>query len=94
MHNYVYRALQIIFAVSFVAIAVTGVVISLPKYRQTRNLEAMKAKILRQIEDKRAEIQEIKAKQHRFGTDREFVESLARQNRRVFPGELVFVFDD
>lgn len=46
------------------------------------------------IEDKQREIALIKAKQRRFNTDREFVESLARQNRRVFPGELVFVFDD
>lgn len=94
MHNYIYRAMQVLFALAFVAIAVTGVVISLPKYRQTQNLAAKKAKIAKQIEEKRAEIQEIKAKQNRFNTDREFVESLARQNRRVFPGELVFVFDD
>jgi hypothetical protein len=30
--------------------------------------------------------------QRRFRTDADFVESIARQNRRVFPGELVFVF--
>ncbi len=94
MHNYIYRALQGLFILAFIAIAVTGAVISLPKYKQTQDLEAKKAKIARQIEEKRAEIQEIKEKQNRFNTDREFVESLARQNRRVFPGELVFVFDD
>ena len=51
-------------------------------------------RIMRRIDEKRAEIAEIKTKQNRFNTDREFVETLARQNRRVFPGELVFVFDD
>ena len=30
----------------------------------------------------------------RFRTDSEFVENIARQNRRVFPGELVFKFED
>lgn len=94
MHDYALKILQALFVAGFVAIAVTGVVIILPKYRQARDLTTEKNRILKRIEEKRAEIQEIKSKQGRFNTDREFVEALARQNRRVFPGELVFVFDD
>ena len=30
----------------------------------------------------------------RFSSDRGFVEKLARRNHRVYPGELVFIFDD
>jgi ABC-type amino acid transport substrate-binding protein len=49
---------------------------------------------LKQIEEKKAEIAAIREKQRRFNSDREFVEALARQNRRVYPGELVFIFDE
>ena len=31
--------------------------------------------------------------QRRFKTDADFVERIARQNHRVFPGDLVFIFD-
>ena len=37
---------------------------------------------------------ELVEKQRRFQTDREFVESIARQNHRVYPGELVFLFPE
>ena len=80
--------------VAFVTIVAATVVIAYPKYRHARDLMMEKERIMRRIDEKRAEIAEIKTKQNRFNTDREFVETLARQNRRVFPGELVFVFDD
>ena len=57
-------------------------------------IRAEHARFLKQIEEKQAEIAAIREKQRRFNTDREFVEALARQNRRVYPGELVFIFDD
>ena len=85
---------RILFFVFFVSIVVTGVVISRPKYRQAAGLREEHARLLRQIEEKKAEIAAIHDRQRRFNTDREFVETLARQNRRVYPGELVFIFDD
>ena len=88
------RLFQLLFFVAFVSIVVTGVMISYPKYRQAQGLRAERARIERQIAEKQAEIAAIREKQRRFNTDREFVESLARQNRRVYPGELVFIFDE
>ena len=88
------KLFRILFIAMFVAIVVTGVVLSYPKYRQQQGLSAEKERILRRIEDKKAEIADFKEKQRRFNTDREFVENLARRNRRVYPGELVFIFDD
>ena len=88
------RLLQLLFVVVFCCIVVVGVIISFPKYRQAQGLAQEHARILRQIEDKKAEIAAVREKQRRFNTDREFVEALARQNRRVYPGELVFIFDD
>ena len=88
------RIFQLLFFVLFCSIVVTGVMISLPKYRQATGLREEHARILKQIEEKKAEIAAIHDKQRRFNTDREFIETLARQNRRVYPGELVFIFDD
>ena len=94
MRKYLHKVLLGLFVLGFVVIAVIGAAIALPKYRQVCGLAEEKARIQRRIDEKRAEIAAIKAKQRRFNTDREFVETLARQNRRVYPGELVFVFED
>ena len=68
--------------------------ITYPKYRQAAGLEQAKAELDRRINLKNEEIAAVREKQNRFRTDREFVEGLARENRRVFPGELVFVFEN
>ena len=88
------RLFQLLFFAAFVSIVVTGVMISYPKYRQVKGLRAEHARLLKQIEEKQAEIAAIREKQRRFNNDREFIESLARQNRRVYPGERVFIFDE
>jgi len=88
------KLFQGLFFVVFGAIVATGLMITLPKYRQAAGLEQEKAELDRRIELKNQEIASVREKQNRFRTDREFVEGLARENRRVFPGELVFVFDN
>ena len=88
------KIFQLFFIVAFVAVIVTGGVMSYPKYRQAQGLSAERDQIRRRIEDNIREISAIRDKQRRFTTDREFVEALARENRRVFPNELVFVFED
>ena len=85
---------QVFFFASFAAVIVAGVVLSYPKYRQAQGLCRERDQLRRRIEEKSREIAAIRDKQRRFKTDREFVESLARENRRVFPNELVFVFED
>ena len=94
MNKLLQKILHGLFFVGFICIVAAGTMTAYPKYRQANDLNAEKDRILRKIEDKTREIAEIRARQRRFNTDREFVETLARQNRRVFPGELVFVFDD
>ena len=85
---------KMLFIIAFAAVIVGGIVLSYPKYCQAQGLSAQRDQIRRRIEEKTREIAAIKDKQRRFTTDREFVESLARENRRVFPNELVFVFDN
>lgn len=94
MDKYLNKILTWLFVLGFVCIITAGAMVSYPKVVHSKGLAAEHARILKRIEDKTREIAEIRAKQQRFNNDREFVENLARQNRRVFPGELVFVFDD
>jgi hypothetical protein len=94
MKNLFDRLFQGLFVVVFAAIVATGLVITLPKYRQAAGLEKTCADLQRRIDLKKAEIAVVKEKQVRFRTDREFVEGLARENRRAFPGELVFTFEN
>lgn len=75
-------------------IFVGGLLFAWPRYLRGKSLQRQEAELERRIEEKRAEIAKLVECQNRFKTDRDFVEAIARQNRRVFPGELVFVFDE
>jgi len=77
-----------------VVIFIGGLLFAWPTYLRSRSLQKQDAELARRIEEKKAEIAKLVECQKRFQTDRDFVESIARQNRRVFPGELVFVFDE
>jgi len=57
-------------------------------------LEARDKELAESIETKRQEIAKLLENQRRFKTDADFIETIARQNRRVFPGELIFIFQD
>lgn len=94
MKNFFDKLFQGLFVVVFAAIVVTGLMITLPKQRQAAGLEIACADLQRRIDLKKSEIAAVKEKQVRFRTDREFVEGLARENRRAFPGELVFMFEN
>lgn len=75
-------------------IFVGGLVIAWPTHVRARQLKRQDSELSAKIDKKRQEIEELKTFQRRFRTDSAFVEKIARQNRRVFPGELVFIFDD
>ncbi len=75
-------------------ILVTGLVTAWPTYVASRGLRQRDAELATRIEKKRQEIEELKNNQRRYRTDSDFVEAIARKNRRVFPGELVFIFED
>ncbi|MBQ3672556.1 MAG: septum formation initiator family protein [Kiritimatiellae bacterium] len=76
------------------AILVGGLAAAWPSYVRRNSLKAQDAALAAQIEEKKREIARLQDFQRRFRTDRDFVESIARQNRRVYPGELVFLFED
>lgn len=74
-------------------IVVVGVAMMYPDYRRSQSLKRQNAELQKQIENRKREIDKLMENQQRFRTDADFVEKIARQNHRVFPGELVFIFD-
>lgn len=75
-------------------ILVGGAVVIWPKFLRSRSLMAQDQELQRRIDAKRQEICQLQENQRRFKTDPDFVEAIARQNGRVYPGELVFIFEN
>lgn len=71
-----------------------GVMSAWPAYLRGRSLKREDARLTEEIARKREEIAKLRECQQRFRTDSSFVEKIARQNHRVFPGELVFIFEE
>ena len=71
-----------------------GLFMAYPSFRRGQALKRQELELQERIEAKKQEIAALIENQQRFKTDADFVETIARQNRRVFPGELVFIFED
>ncbi len=80
--------------VLFVVIVVAGLVLAYPSWQRGRDLRRQEADLRREIEERKAEIALLRENQQRMKTDPDFVEAIARRHRRVFPGEIVFLFED
>ncbi len=65
-----------------------------PTYLRGQSLKRQDAELTRRIEEKKREIARLIDFQKRFKTDPDLVERIARENGRVYPGELVFIFED
>jgi Tfp pilus assembly protein PilO len=76
---------------AFGIVVAGGLFILPPKIQDMRNLEAQRNEIKRKIDYKEKEIETLKLRQQRFSTDPEFVELIARQNKRIRANELIFV---
>lgn len=75
-------------------VIVGGLLMAYPNFRCGQDLRRKEAELKRSIEEKKREIAKLTEYQRRFRNDPDFVEAIARQNRRVYPGELVFIFED
>ena len=74
-------------------IVIGGLVMMYPNYRRAESLKRQNAELQETIDRKKREIAGLIENQRRFRTDADFVEMIARQYRRVFPGEIVFTFE-
>jgi cell division protein FtsB len=81
--------------ITFLAIVLIGGFMSIkPDYDRSRKLKEQEAEVEGRIREKRREIAQLEENLRRFKTEKEFVETIARQKKRVYPGEIVFLFDD
>ena len=94
MQPFIKILLRIAIAASIVLVLVVAKNVFLPKYHQMCGLENKCHSLRGGVEAKQREIHQIRENQGRLLSDPEFVARIAHQNRRVFPNELVFVFDD
>lgn len=78
----------------FAGIVIVGACFLWPTYQRGQSLRRQEAELDQRLAQKREEIRKLSENQRRFKSDRDFVELIARQRRRVFPGELVFVFEE
>ncbi len=86
--------LRIVIAVVILVTACVTSGVFLDKYRHMNRLDNCCRSWRGRIETKQREIHQIRENQGRLISDPEFVARIAHQQRRVFPNELVFVFDD
>lgn len=95
MNGYFKDKLIWIFTLCFLAvILISGLVLMYPNYRRSELLRQNIDELQAEIDAKKREIAKLKDNQRRFRTDPDFVEMIARQNHRMFSGELVFIFND
>ena len=87
------KFLRIVAGLAVMAVVMGGVFVVWPKLSRVRGLEQQRQQVLAEIEAKNREIAQLRENQRRFREDPDFVEAIARQNHRVFPGEVVFVFE-
>lgn len=75
-------------------ILVVGIINWWPVLKRQSSLKERKAALEAEIEEVRKENLEKSESIKRFKTKKEQVEAVARQDHRVYPGEVVFVFPD
>ncbi len=91
--NYMRFVLRCVLYCVVILGVVAGLLMIAPRYRQWRLLTRKRTQWEREIVAKEQALAEIKRRQLRFREDPEFVERVARQSRRVRPGEIIFIFD-
>ena len=87
------KVVSILTWVLVLAIVVVGGVSLYPKWNRCQSLKRENAELQASIDRKKAEIAKLVENQRRFQVEADFVESIARQNNRVFPGEYVFILE-
>ena len=94
MQPFVRILVRVAIAISILLLMAGTASVFLPKYHQMCGLENRCRSLRGRVEAKQREIHQIREYQGRLLSDPDFVARIAHQNRRVFPNELVFVFDD
>ena len=87
------KALRFLTGCVLLMIVIGGLIFMYPNIRRTQSIKQQNFELQERIDQKKREIAVLIENQRRFRTDADFVEMIARQNHRVFPGELVFIYE-
>lgn len=93
MNSFFDKFLRVVAGLAVIGVVIAGAMTVWPKLSRVRGLERQRQQVLDEIEAKNREIAQLRENQRRFRTDPDFVETIARQSHRVYPGEVVFVFE-
>lgn len=93
MQPFIKILIRVAIAASVILLVAEIANVFLPKYHQMCGLDNRCCSLRGRVEAKQREIHQIRENQGRLLSDPEFVARIAHQNRRVFPNELVFVFN-
>lgn len=80
-------------AAVFLLLIVLSLVIFIPGYRRSMHLRSKRDQLAAECRNIEQLIEDLSQKRHRFQVDRDYVEQIARRNRRVRPGEVVFIIE-
>lgn len=75
-----------------IVLIVCAVRYNAPQYHEYQSCLIQRAELQAKNEATSEKLLDFRSKQQRFYTDKEFIIHLAHSGRRVFPGEVLFVF--
>ncbi len=86
------KILSIVAVVVLLLTAVCAFRFNEPQFKAYREAMAHRARLQSENAAKNEELSELRRDQDRFVNDDEFVIRVARENRKLFPGEILFTF--
>ena len=86
------KLLSIVAVVVLVLTTVCAFRFNEPQFKAYREAMAHRARLQSENAAKNEELAELRRDQDRFVNDEEFVIHVARENRKLFPGEILFTF--
>ena len=78
--------------VATIIVAAVALRLALPQMKTYRESIATRDALRATNEEQSSALAELRRNQERFRTDDEFVIKVARENRKLFPGEILFTF--
>jgi hypothetical protein len=86
--------LRLTVAASILLLAAGTFSVFVPKYKTMCGLDHRCKSLSGRVDAKTSEIHLIRENQARLHSDPEFIARIAHMNKRVYPNELVFVYDE
>jgi hypothetical protein len=83
---------NIVYTLVLGIILVTGFIVLVPRFQNYRKLSGKRSEWERINRALQQDLSHTQRMQRRFVDDPEFVERVARENKRVRPGEITFIF--